>query len=113
LPGAAHFFFNNGTGDLHLRFSLVPCGSHPTFFENLAGISADSRGRGRVPLLQLVLLFHEHGLELAVLPRPLWRTLALIGAPLARALGYSSAYPEYASGLPTGGGIEGAVTTES
>ena len=101
--GAAHFFYNAGAGgpeqrpDLVLRFALSPCGAHPSFFDNLAGLSADAKGRRGVPLLQLVLLFHAHGLELATLPRWQWRTLVLVAAPLAQLLGYKAAYPEYKS----------------
>jgi hypothetical protein len=90
-----------------VRFSLAPCGSHVAFFENLAGLSADAGGRGGVGLLQAALLFADHGLELAALPRPAWRALEAAGVPLARALGYRSEYPEYASGMPGAGGSGG------
>lgn len=113
--GAAHFFWNAGAAagrDLHVAFALAPCGGAPAFFETLAGLAADAGGdRGALPLLQRVLLYSDHGLEMAALagrplPRPLWRAMAAALPPLARALGYASAYPEYASagGRRRGGG---------
>lgn len=96
--GAAHFFFNADAGsDLHIRFTLTPCGSQPSYFENLAGLLADGGGRKGLGLLQAALLFADHGIEPAARPRPLWRVEAALLPPVARALGYASRYPEYAS----------------
>lgn len=67
------------------------------YFENMAGVAYDAGGREHVPWLQLVLLLHSHGMEMAGLPRPLWCALSTLTAPLARALGYRAVYPEYTS----------------
>ena len=93
-----HFFFNaKPAPDLRFRFALTPCGSALTYFENLAGIAMDAGGRAHIPWLQLVLLMHDHGLELATMPRPVWLGVARLAAPLARLLGYRSTWPEYES----------------
>ncbi|KAI8470113.1 MAG: hypothetical protein J3K34DRAFT_421847 [Monoraphidium minutum] len=117
--GAVHTFWNAADDeprggpsrpDLVVRFTLAPCGGAPAFFENLAGICADAGGRHRVPFAQLVLLYAAHGFELATMPRPVWRLLAAVVPPIARALGYRAAYPEYASagGTPGGGAAAAA-----
>ncbi|GBF95740.1 hypothetical protein Rsub_08722 [Raphidocelis subcapitata] len=106
--GAAHSFRNAGAPDeeLYVRFTVQPCGAAVSFFENLAGVSADAGGRGRVPLLQRLLLYSAHGVELAGLPRPLWRVAVALAAPLARAAGFAASYPAYGSagGKEEGGG---------
>jgi hypothetical protein len=98
--------------ELVIRYTLSPCGTADVFFENLAGICADAGGTDKPPLLQMVLLFADHNVEFAFVPRPVWRAMVHVVAPLARLLGYRSSYPEYASagGRPEGWALPAAAT---
>lgn len=100
VAGVVHFFFNaqevaqpDKAADLHIRFTLAPCGRSVSFFENLAGLSRDAGGRNHIPFLQKLLLYHDHGIQLSYMPRWVWHSMA---EPLALLsfylLGYRSAY---------------------
>ncbi len=98
--GARHFFYNAGdaTADLHVRITLRPALRSRAFFESLAGLSHAYGRVTSVPPLQLILLFEEGDVQLA-LPAPVQLALRHVVAPLARLHGYKGAYDVYRTGV--------------
>ncbi|PNW71915.1 hypothetical protein CHLRE_16g667950v5 [Chlamydomonas reinhardtii] len=99
--GVIHTFWNAAGQGPQRPALVVNCTLSPgsvateAFFENLAGVSNLYGGMDRINPLQMLLLFVHYKLTPTFIPRPVWGVIKVLEPPLARALGFRAAYPEY------------------
>ena len=98
-PGTPHVWWNPGTEEAATLVQFRPALNTETFFETFFGLAADGKvGRNGLPNpMQMLLLAREYRREMQ-LPAPgnwVIGPLAMLAAPLARALGYRGRYEKY------------------
>lgn len=101
--GVPHIWWNPGDREVTTLIQFRPALDTETFFETLFGLAADGKvGKGGLPNpLQMTVLARHYKREMA-LPRreqAILGPLALLLAPVGRALGYRGRYERY-SGPP-------------
>lgn len=100
-PGIAHVWGNPFDSPAAVITELRPALRAETFFETFFGLARDGKvdPRRNLPksLLQTALLFHDYRAEVGLpgLAGAAMRGLSTVLAPLARARGYRSRYPQY------------------
>ena len=100
-PGTAHVWGNPFDEPAAVIVDLRPALRAETFFETLCGLARDGKvdPKRNVPksLLQAALLFHDYRAEIQLpgLAGLAVRGVSSVLAPLARARGYRSSYPQY------------------
>jgi len=102
-PGTRHVWWNPGTEEAATLVQFRPALDTETFFETFFGLAADGKvGKNGLPNpLHMLLLAHEFRHEVQAPAPAKWviGPLAMLAAPLARALGYRGRYDKY-SGPP-------------
>jgi quercetin dioxygenase-like cupin family protein len=100
-PGVAHIWGNPFDEPAAVIVELKPALRAETFFETFFGLARDGKvyPKSNMPknLLQAAVLAHDYRAEvtLAGLPGVVMRTLTSVLAPIGRARGYRSSYPQY------------------
>jgi quercetin dioxygenase-like cupin family protein len=103
--GTRHVWWNPGQQEAATLVHFRPALETETFFETFFGLAADGKvGRNGLPNpLQMVVLARDYRREMQLPPPAQWvlGPMAMLMAPLARALGYRGRYDKY-SGPPIG-----------
>lgn len=100
-PGIAHVWGNPFDEPAAVIAYLRPALRAETFFETFFGLARDGKldPVRNLPksMLQAALLFHDYRAEMRLpgLPGAVVRGLSAAAAPVARARGYRSSYPQY------------------
>ena len=105
-PGTPHVWWNPGTEEAATLVQFRPALDTETFFETFFGLAADGKvGRNGLPnALQMMVLARAYNREMQLPPPAQWvlGPIAMLLAPIGRALGYQGRYELY-SGPPERG----------
>jgi quercetin dioxygenase-like cupin family protein len=98
-PGTPHTWWNPSQEEAATLIQFRPALDTETFFETFFGLAADGKvnGKGLPNPLQMMVLARDYRREMQ-LPRPAQTVLgpiAMVLAPVARALGYRGRYERY------------------
>jgi hypothetical protein len=101
-PGTPHVCWNPSPDEAATLVQFQPALNTETFFETFFGLAADGKvGRNGLPNpLQMMVLARDYRREMQA-PRPAQTVLgpiAMLMAPVARALGYRGRYDKYSGG---------------
>lgn len=98
-PGTPHVWWNPSEEEAATLVQFRPALNTETFFETFFGLAADGKvGRRGMPNpLQTAVLAREYRQEMRLAPPAQWvlGPLALLMAPIGRALGYRGRYDKY------------------
>jgi len=98
-PGTPHVWWNPSADEAATLVHFRPALNTETFFETFFGLAADGKvGRNGLPNpLQLMVLARAYNREMRLPPPAQWviGPLAMLLAPVGRALGYRSRYDRY------------------
>ena len=91
---------NNET--IHAMITIMPSLRFELFLETLHGLAKDGKtsSKGVMNPLQMMILLKEFQSEIRLPPGPpamALKVLSIIGAPIARWLGYKAVYPQYST----------------
>ena len=105
-PGTPHVWWNPSDKEVTTLIQFRPALDTETFFETFFGLAADGKvGKNGLPKpLQMLLLGREYRREMALPPREqaILGPIAMLVAPIARALGYRGRYERYSGARPSG-----------
>jgi quercetin dioxygenase-like cupin family protein len=97
--GTPHTWWNSGTEEAATLVQFRPALDTETFFETFFGLAADGKvGKSGLPNpLQMMVLARAYNREVQLPPPAQWvlGPIAILLAPLARALGYRGRYERY------------------
>jgi quercetin dioxygenase-like cupin family protein len=100
--GASHIFGNPFDDPATIAIALRPALKMETFFETVFGLASDGKLNTKTQMpsfLQMALLAHDYREDIGLpgVAGIATRGLGLVLAPLARARGYRSRYPQYSA----------------
>ena len=98
-PGTPHVWWNPGTEEAATLVQFRPALDIETFFETFFGLAADGKvdKNGLPNPLQMMVLARTYNREVRLAPPAQWilGPIAVLLAPLGRALGYRGRYDQY------------------
>ena len=98
-PGTPHVWWNAGTEEAATLVQFRPALDTETFFETFFGLAADGKvGKNGLPnALQMMVLARAYNREMQLPPPAQWvlGPIAILLAPIGRALGYQGRYEVY------------------
>jgi quercetin dioxygenase-like cupin family protein len=104
-PGTPHVWWNPSQEEAVTLVQFRPALDTETFFETFFGLAADGKvGKSGLPNpLQMVVLAREFNREIQLPPPAQWvlGPIAMLLAPLSRALGYRGRYDRYSGPAST------------
>lgn len=81
---------------MDMQFTLAPAGSFESFIRTFCGLAVDAGSADNINPLQMMVMFVGGNMEVAAMPRPVWRFIEHIVVPLLQFLrSYQPTYPEY------------------
>ena len=109
-PGTPHVWWNPSQEEAATLVQFRPALDTETFFETFFGLAADGKvGRNGLPNpLQLMVLARAYNREMRLAPPAQWvlGPIAVLLAPIGRALGYRGRYDTYSGPLRPSSGVE-------